>query len=319
MGQQVNVYSKLKFFPGATIEGWGPQGLGRTYYVNNITGSASADGLSWDTAIDELDNAITKSEAYRQMGGGYPDTRAVATNDYIRNTIVMQGTYTAYEVITSLPLHTHIIGLGDWPCGLGQGMVMIGEINKTGITEASDTIRGLDLYNLQIQGNGNTYNCMSVKSLFRSRIEDCGFIQNSGTGSTDACLNITDNMNSVLFKHNMVGITNSTGRPDIGLDLTCSGVLTNNRIEDNIIYAVTYGIRMSSGTNDNGTVIRDNIITAITDPDDELNVGITVGLYSLLVHNFISAAEPFEQQSTGQTIGNFVLDSGDGKIITELD
>ena len=64
MSQQVNVYRKLKMFPGAVIEGaLGPlfDTGGTTYYVNNITGSSTADGLSWNSAVDEFSPAVTKS------------------------------------------------------------------------------------------------------------------------------------------------------------------------------------------------------------------------------------------------------------------
>lgn len=313
MGQQVNIYKTLKFQPGAVTEGWGVQGEGRTYYVNHITGSSGADGLSWNSAFDQLDNAITASEAFRQLSG----RSELSTNNFIRNTIIMQGVHTPYEVITALPLHCAIIGLGDFPLGMGQGMVMIGAASATGIT-SSAVIRGLDLYNLQIQGNGDTYDCMSVTSFYRSRIEGCTFIQNSESGNTDACLNVSANMNSLLFRDNTVGVTNSNGRPDIGLDLTCTGVLTNNWIEHNIIFGVTYGIKITATTNDNGTVISYNTIGAITDDGDELDVGIQCGLYTAVVSNYITAADAISEAEDGQTNANMIVQSGDGDWETEI-
>ena len=53
MGQQVRVARQLIFEPGATITGMPGAGEGKTYYVNNITGSSTADGLSWNSAMSE--------------------------------------------------------------------------------------------------------------------------------------------------------------------------------------------------------------------------------------------------------------------------
>lgn len=44
MGQQVNVYRKLKIWPGASVEGLGFQGMGNTYYVDQNTGSNTYQG-----------------------------------------------------------------------------------------------------------------------------------------------------------------------------------------------------------------------------------------------------------------------------------
>jgi len=95
MGQQVNVYRKLKLYPGAIVEGaWnGFDRGGKTYYVNNITGSPTADGLSWNSCVDQPSAAIILSEASRVI---HPGT---TTNDYIKNTIVIQGTGTAYDAL----------------------------------------------------------------------------------------------------------------------------------------------------------------------------------------------------------------------------
>lgn len=49
MGQQVNVYRKLKLWPGAVVEGLGPmQGPGTDYYVDK-TGHDGNDGRAWGT------------------------------------------------------------------------------------------------------------------------------------------------------------------------------------------------------------------------------------------------------------------------------
>ncbi len=120
--------------------------VGRTYYVNNILGSSTNDGLSWGTAMDEVSTAITASETYRQLGGVVGGA-SVTTNDYVRNTIVVQATGTAYSAISALPNYTDIIGLGATPRGNGAGIV---RIDGAGAADAmAGTARGLGLYNLQ--------------------------------------------------------------------------------------------------------------------------------------------------------------------------
>ncbi|KKL18890.1 hypothetical protein LCGC14_2470980, partial [marine sediment metagenome] len=116
MGQQVNVYRELKFFPGAIVTGWPGPGAGTTYYVNNITGSSTADGLSWNSAVDQVSTAVTLSEASRLI---HPGT---TTNDYIMNTIIVQGTGTAYTAVAALPSYARVIGLGADPRGNGAGI-----------------------------------------------------------------------------------------------------------------------------------------------------------------------------------------------------
>ena len=178
MGQQVNVGRELIFAPGAIISGFPGQGQGRTYYVNNITGSSTADGLSWNSAVDQPSTAITLSETYRQLGGGAP---SVTTNDYIRNTIIVQATGTAYTAVSTLPSYTDIVGLGATPRGNGAGIV---RIDGAGTANAmAGTARGLGLYNLQCtQSSAGSVYGLDLATCFRSRIENCGFVNNGSAG-----------------------------------------------------------------------------------------------------------------------------------------
>ncbi len=149
--------------------------LGRKYFVNNITGSSTGLGVSWDTAMDELSTAITASEVYRQ------DRGSVSTNDYIRNTIVMQATGTAYSDVSALPNYCDIVGLGATTRGNGAGIV---RIDGAGVADAmAGTARGLGLYNLQCMQSvaGSVYG-LDLATCFRSTIESCGFVNNGSAG-----------------------------------------------------------------------------------------------------------------------------------------
>jgi len=217
MGQQVNVYRELKMHPGAIVTGsWNGSfdTGGHTYYVNNITGSSTADGLSWNSAVDQVSTAITLSEASRLV---HPGT---TTNDYIRNRIVVQGTGTAYTKLTALGLYVDIIGLGADPRGNGAGIARIGSdtVAESGCV-SSATIRGLNLYNLQFQAGIDKY-CLSSTSMFRSRIENCTFMTNgSATGNPTAAIYSTTAMGGVVIDDCVIGGSNCSldTEPDTGM------------------------------------------------------------------------------------------------------
>ena len=175
------IFQNLTVAPGGTFKGFGAVDPGgRVYYVNNITGSAGNDGLSWNQAFDEVNTAIAASETYRLLGGLAP---TVTTNDYIRNTIVVQGTGTAYGVVTAIPNYVNIIGLGADPRGNGSGIAQIDGAGAADcISIGSDGCRGLYMVNMQLDQSTSSspYVGLDAEKLFRSRIEGCVFM-NQGT------------------------------------------------------------------------------------------------------------------------------------------
>jgi len=151
--------------------------------VNNITGASTNDGLSWGTAMDEVSTAIAASETYRELGGvesGAADT----TNDYVRNTIMIQGTETAYTGLTDLGEHVNIVGLGS-PCG-GRGGTIWNQTTLDGVTRigadagstggmvSTSDYHGLYIGNIHFQ-TGGTAPAFEVGGIHESTIEDCGF------------------------------------------------------------------------------------------------------------------------------------------------
>jgi len=151
-------------------------GMGRTYYVNNISGASGNDGLSWNSAFAQPSQAIAASETFRELGGGTP---LVTTNDYIPNAIVIQGTGTAYTGITDLGERCYIIGLS---AGLmrdgGSGQVRIGAADTDGCDIAAGHVRGMTIYNIQFMGGGNNmYAFRAPNYIQRSRFQDVTFMQ----------------------------------------------------------------------------------------------------------------------------------------------
>ncbi len=236
MGSQV-LKGKWKFqhievVPGGASYGFGDYNtLGRTYFVNNITGSSNAGGTTWDTAMDEISTAITASEVYRQ------DRGSVSTNDYIRNTIVVQGTGTAYAAISALPSYCDIIGLGADPRGNGAG---IAQIDGAGAADAmAGSSRGLGLYNIQCDQSGaGSYVGLDCVVLFRSRIEDCAFT-NQGTSGIRIVTG-----GGVTIRN--VTCSNDTVAQITGLTLGNGATNNSHKIIDCEFFGDTNGVSFSS-------------------------------------------------------------------------
>ncbi len=300
--------------------------VGRTYYVNNITGSSGADGLSWGSAVDQINAAIVLSEAYRTLGGD-PGGRADTRNDYVRNTIIVQGTcqittaYTAadyYDALTDLGQHVNIVGLGDHFVGMDKGTVIIGAINGNadGIADAGTT-RGVNMFNLMVGADGSASNALDVQNMFRCRLEDCWFGQHTQTTQAEqinAGIECDGSFAHNLIRHCVIGQTNGAYSPVYGMDIANSGPDNSNLIEDNLILGTTTGILCTKTANWLGTCIRNNVIAGLTGQCS--GTGITGGLYTTIAGNYISAADAIDAATTGLVIGNIVNEGGTGKTET---
>jgi len=172
-------FKHVELAPGGTATGFGDiPVVGRTYHVNNITGSSSNDGLRWGNAVDEPSTAITLAEAYRA-------TQA-ANNQNVRNRILVQGTATAYTAITSLPSYCDIIGIGADPFGNGAGIARIGADTGTSDgVDATAAARGVNFHNIQFQAGNGGY-AFRGTSLFRSNFVHCCFATNGSPGGAPA-------------------------------------------------------------------------------------------------------------------------------------
>ncbi len=176
--QGKNKFNHIEVAPGGASYGFGTYNtMGKVYFVNNITGSSTADGDTWDRAMAEPSQAITAILA-RQAA-------AANGNEYIRNTVVIQGTSTAYAALTSLAGYTDYIGIGADPSGNGGGIARIdGAGTADAIDTGSSTVRGFNLYNLQLMqsADGAVYGLDIAGAAYRFRIEHCGFANNGTAG-----------------------------------------------------------------------------------------------------------------------------------------
>jgi len=287
-----------------TLKALAGMGEGRTYYVNNISGDSGNDGLSWTSAFAQVSQAISASETYRQLQG-------TDTNDYIRNTIVVQGTGTAYTALTALPSYCDIIGLGAPPNGNGAGIARIGADGADGI---AGTARGLGLYNLQIIAGGAFY-CMDFVNLFRSTIKDCGLF--AAAHHTSGGMRFSSSSGGNKIVHNHWGSASAHSNFLTGMQIDGAS-FDHNEIEDNFIQGKNVGIKVESTATQAGwTIVRNNVIGNIA------GEGCTIGVideteatgnieYStthiIYANNFITASSAFANTELSQRVGNTVVE-----------
>jgi hypothetical protein len=235
-------------YPGADYPG-------AVYFVNNITGSATNDGLSWDKPFDEISTAITASETQRASQTG-------STNDYNRNVIYVQGTGTSYTALTALPNYCDIVGVGAIPYGDGAGIPVIsGKSATTPAAAVAGSARGLRLIGLQFETSGAKY-CLDFVNLFRSEISFCAFKASDPTLVTVVTLGgirFTGNSGGNYIHDNM-WIAGNDSWFTYGMYLSSTVVIFNhNRIEDNMINAETAGVYIPAETvTGDGTYFRNN-------------------------------------------------------------
>lgn len=235
-------------------------GPGVCYYVNNVTGSATNNGLSWATAVAQVSQAITLSEANRAAL-----IALNANNSAVRNKIFVQGTATAYTAITALPSYCDIIGVGAVAYGDGAGIPVISGKSATTPTAAvAGTARGLGLYNLQLETSGDKY-CLDVVNLFRSEIAFCAFKASDPTlvtVVTTGGIRFTGNSGGNYIHDNM-WIGGNDSWFTYGIKTDAGVVIFNfNRIENNMIEAETAGIYIAAETvTGDGTTVNDNKFT----------------------------------------------------------
>jgi len=269
----------------------------RVYYVNNITGSDTAnDGLSWRYPFAQVSAAITASEAHRAT--------LTANNQHVRNRIYIQGTATAYTKITALPLYCDMIGIGANVRGTNDGVPRIGAdtgAESDGGCVCSATVRGLYMSGLQFQAGSAKYP-FQVANMFRSTIEDCSFMTNgAATGNPAAAFYAAGAVGSLTMKRCFFGSSASIDtEPDIGFKIAGTH-WHNNLVEDCFITGIT-GIQVSSactyawGSMFKNCYIGDGSQTMTIGIDDNCTGGASRG-YILYVGNYMKADTSFDLES----------------------
>ena len=292
------------FADGGAVYGYPGEYYGRIYYVNNITGDSSYDGLSWETPFDEVSTAITASETYRAAASG-------STNDYQRNIIYVAGTATAYGNLTALPNYCDIIGLGSNPRGNGCNVVTI---EGVGVDAAAGSCRGLYLKSLNFEVSGLFY-AMDVSLMLRSTIDNCVFQASDANGSAAAsgAFRATGAFAGNTIINSTFGITDGTYATTNGFEQS-AGVSNNNWFENNIFFGIAYPVKLAAATNDNGTVWKNNYMHSHLG-ETEPTSGSQFGDYCILAGNYLVGGNtPIISVGAAQKLGNYIQDGGASSV-----
>lgn len=277
----------------------------RIYFVNNITGASTNDGLSWREPFAQVSEAISASETHRAT--------LTTNNQDVRNQIFVQGTATAYTALTALPLHCDLIGVGDCFYGNGDGIPRIGADSGTGVGGAicTATVRGLYVNGFQFQGGGSSY-AVQFANVFRTKFENCGFFTSGSPAGTPAAgFRVTGAAGGLVIKDCHWGSNSSlTTFPTIGFE-AAGTYFHNSKIEDCYIAGDT-GIKIAAGCiNGYGSIVKNNYIgyggeTCNIGVDDNATAGhiIYAGNYI-----FATTALDLENNGTGRAIGNMAANA----------
>lgn len=296
--------SKLSdFVDGNAAHGHPGDYYGQIYFVNNITGDSSFDGLSWATPFDEISTAITASEAFRALP-------VDGTNDYQRNIIYVQGTGTAYGNLTALPSYCDLIGIGANPRGNGSGIAKITSetAGEDAIAVGSAGVRGLYMNGFQVgcvTTHGSTGYAMDLDKIFRSEFENCVF-WNKLTGAVKLVL-----AGGVTFRNCQIG-GGDTSNGAIGLNQTGSDNFNNCLFEDCFIMGETYGVVITAEAC-HQTWFKNNYIYGSTIGVDDNSTNQSTAEYAIYTGNRVYSDSDCFQITTGdgiKAVGNLANQGG---------
>jgi len=248
-----------------------PPTPGRTYFVNNITGASTNDGLSWANAMDEVSTAITASETYRELGG-VEGGSAVTTNDYVRNTIVIQGTGTTYGAVSELPSYCDVFGLGAVPFGDGTGIVVLGD--AAGSTDGmAGSMRGTNFYNMQFVGASTKY-AVDLAVAYRSSFENCAFGGNASSAACAIAFNVVSASGLVMRDCKTIA---HAAFPVIGYGMATAGGNWNECIMERCYANASTTGYSNAGYLQNGSIVRNCVFyggtTGLSDTSSQTGVG----------------------------------------------
>ena len=233
------------YVDGTKVTSWNSSSTqGKTYYVNNITGSAAATGLSWSEAFDQLSTAVTASEAHRSA--------QTTNNTYIRNTIIIQGTGTTYTYISSMPSYCDVVGLGAPPFGDGTGIVVLGDASGAADGMAGST-RGSTWYNMQFVGAGSYYG-VDLAVAYRSMFDTCAFGGNAASAACAIAFNVVSASGLVLRDCKTIA---HAAFPVIGYAMSTAGGNWNECLMERCYANASTTGYTNVGYLQNGSVVRD--------------------------------------------------------------
>lgn len=251
------------------VDGYGPAPelfSGKTYYVNNVSGSDGNTGTDPDHPVAQINKAIQLSEDVRKANWGS------ASSPYryktCRNRIYIAGTGVYYDGIDYStngcdPHHCDIIGVGDNTEAGGDGQVNIGSTttDTVALHTATNTgtgepgMFGTRWYNVRFTGGGASKYAVELGKCRGVGFYNCNFTVN---GSSLGAL-LADEMFAGSTISYCTFTYNSVGTPTRMIYFSGSTTKTDNRIEDNVFYGATTCFITFEAYLCTGTIFRNNM------------------------------------------------------------
>jgi len=252
---------RLVLYVNGTAVEYYDEPVGRTYYVNNVTGDSGGDGLSWDTAFDQVDAAFDASETYRLS--------QTSSNRAVRNRIFVQGTETAYDISNSRLNCCDVYGLGSrGMIGTGLSAVVIGDGSTaagitfgaagfTSLASGGGAAVGVNLHNVNFAFGGAFWG-MNVVDFLLGSLEDVNFVNSGANGNGGLCC--TEHFAGNIMR--WCSAYGDTGNLATGFQFT-GGVFNSNKIEHCSSSGRTYGW-YNTDYLQNGSVIKNCVFSGAT-------------------------------------------------------
>lgn len=285
--------------------------IGRIYYVNNISGASTNDGLSWAFPFAQVDQALEASEEYRHSHA--------TNNKMLRNIIYVQGTETAYSKMDQDFNGADLIGIGTRAhLGGAAGDVMVSGAGAADGWAMTDLLSGWDttinkggglginVFNMHFEATGN-YFAADLEDCLLSSIEDCTFMC-SGSNSYGG-LNVTQHFAGCRLIGCHAG--GDAGLPQDGFSFT-GGVFNQNYIAHNWAQARRYGFYTTDYLQ-GGTLVEHNTFYGTTyglyDNSAETTV-LGLAQYSWNICNSAGTGMQVTNGSTTRCTGNMTNNNG---------
>jgi len=227
---------------------------GRTYYVDKWNGSATSDGLSWNTALSTIAAAITKVND-RIDWSNYP--KAIST------IYIAPGVYA--EALTTPPFDCRMIGLGI------PGTDQCTEIHPASGTPLAGTALGLYLKNIRFEAVG-AVPILDFGIVGSTVIEDCELMNGDYTNTHGIS---TETASHMTVRRCIFGSGSTKMTHGIYAAGGADKYFHHCTVEDCQIYA-GIGIYIQNTCTGTHSVIQRNFIEATTlaidDDSDDVNI-----------------------------------------------
>lgn len=197
------------------------------------------------------------------------------------------------------PFYCHMLGLG-----LATGNTTDWCVHVNPATGSPLAGTGLALHMMNIRLTCNDANPVMDFGVMNSCIFEGLAIVDGNPGLATVGIDTTDANSSQILRCRFVGNTNPMTR-----GIRSTGDFFGCLVEKNHIEAITAGIDLSGAALEGNSLIKENTIVAVTTGIDDSVVGGT-----MVVNNWVSAADAINHADGTRVIGNHVMDGAVGAV-----